>query len=112
MGAVSIAFWGSGAALLLATVPAFGAGWGWNGLFTHAVVRAQPHAPARASAYLVVGAASGGVIGPVAFGLAVQHRGYSAGWALAAMFLFAASLLLLRMASKGYPERSGNAPAR
>lgn len=81
--------------LLLASVLAFGAGWGWNGLLTFAVVRLHPGAQARASGILVVGGASGGVAGPLGFGAVQDQLGLTAAWLLAAAQLGTAALLWL-----------------
>ncbi|NNN19272.1 MAG: MFS transporter [Acidimicrobiaceae bacterium] len=52
---------------------AFGAGWGWNGLFNYAVIQTHQHAPARASAITQVGGRLASVFGPLVFGLVVAH---------------------------------------
>jgi fucose permease len=88
---------GSGPFLLLATVLAFGAGWGWNGLLTQTVVAAHPEDTARASAYIMVGAGVGGVVGPATFGLVAVTAGHSWAWAAAAGALLAAAALLLSL---------------
>jgi len=95
-GAISFAIHGYGVVLIAGTVVAFGAGWGWNGLLTQTVVSSQPQAPARASAYIMVGAAVGGVVGPALFGAVVSHAGYSSAWSLcAAQFGLAATVLFV-----------------
>jgi predicted MFS family arabinose efflux permease len=95
-GAVAFAVRGHGVVLVAGTVVAFGAGWGWNGLLTQTVVTAHPEATARASAYIMVGAAVGGVAGPVTFGLAESHFGYRVAWSTCAVcFLLAAVLLFV-----------------
>lgn len=95
-GAVAFAVRGHGVVLVAGTVVAFGAGWGWNSLLTQTVVATHPDATARASAYIMVGAAVGGVAGPAAFGLAVSRYGYRVAWSTcAACFLLAAVLLFV-----------------
>jgi MFS family permease len=96
----SAAFLGLGlldASLLLpATVLAFGAGWGWNGLILAAVVDAYPHAPAAATGVTQAGLYAGAVGTPVLFGFLVQYVGYAAAWSSAAIsLLLGASLLLV-----------------
>lgn len=81
--------------LLVATLVAFGAGWGWNGLFTHAVVAGNRHAAARASGMLVAASATGGMLGPSVFGLLAATLGVSAAWGLASMEMLLASALCL-----------------
>ena len=93
-GAAAFAVRGNGPVLVAGTVVAFGAGWGWNSLLTQTVVAAHPEATARASAYIMIGAAVGGVAGPALFGLVAGHFGYRAAWSLcAACFLAAAAVL-------------------
>jgi cyanate permease len=70
--------------LVLATPLAFGAGWGWPGLFNLAVVREHPEAPGTASGVTQTGTYIGAVIGPVVFGAAVEHASYTAAWLIAA----------------------------
>lgn len=85
---------GGTAMLAVATAAAFGAGWGWNGLLTQTVVAAHPHATARASAYVLVGAAIGGVLGPTLFGLVASGAGYPVAWSCCgAAFLVASAVL-------------------
>lgn len=95
---------GSTAGLAAATVLACGAGWGWNGLLTQDVVASHPEATARASAAIMVGAASGGVAGPVLFGLLATGAGYTVAWLCAgACLLAAASVLAVREARRRLP---------
>lgn len=63
---------------------AYGGGWGYNGLFNLAVVRAYAHAPARATGITQVGTYLGGMVGPLGFGVVVDHLGYHVGWMLCA----------------------------
>lgn len=62
---------------VVASAFAFGAGWGWNGLFNFAVVRTHPELPARATGISQVGGRLGGVLGPLVVGLVVEHGSYS-----------------------------------
>ncbi|HVF33279.1 MAG TPA: MFS transporter [Acidimicrobiales bacterium] len=75
--------------LVLATPLAFGAGWGWPGLFNLAVVRAHPSAPGAASGITQTGTYAGAVVGPVAFGIVVEAAGYRTAWLLASAFALA-----------------------
>jgi MFS family permease len=85
----------SGAAGLLgATVVAFAAGSGWNGLKVLMVVRSVPRAPAAAMGVVMVGAFGGGVIGPFGLGLLIEAVGYQAAWTVAAGALAAAAGLV------------------
>ena len=75
--------------LVLATPLAFGAGWGWPGLFNLAIVRAHPTAAAAASGVTQTGTYFGAVAGPVVFGVVVERASYRAAWLLAAAFALA-----------------------
>jgi MFS family permease len=63
-------------------VVAYGAGWGWNGLFNFAVVRTHPAAAARATSITQVGGRLAGAIGPLAFGLLTAASSYRLAWSL------------------------------
>ena len=71
--------------LVPAVLVAYGGGWGYNGLFNLAVVRAYPDAPARATGVTQVGTYVGGMVGPFGFGVVVDHFGFAVGWALCAV---------------------------
>ena len=75
---------GSLGLLVPAVLVAYGGGWGYNALFNLAVVRAYPAAPARATGVTQVGTSIGGMIGPLGFGIVVDHLGFDIGWALCA----------------------------
>lgn len=81
---------GQGILLVPGVVLAFGAGWGYNGLFNLAVVRAYAHAPGRATGITQVGTYIGGMTGPLGFGVLVDHVGYQAGWLLCSALAVAA----------------------
>jgi MFS family permease len=83
------------AVLGLATVLAFGAGWGWNGLFTFAVVCEYPTAVASATGITQTGLWLGGVIGPLVFGLVATATSYAVAWLLGAAALLGAGVVLL-----------------
>jgi predicted MFS family arabinose efflux permease len=48
-------------------------GWAWTGLLVFTVVRHHPHAPGLASRVIVGGLSLGSVLGPLLFGVLVQH---------------------------------------
>jgi MFS family permease len=76
----------------------FGAGWGWNGAFNHAIVHMNRRDPGKASGLAMVGSALGCVLWPIAFGLIVTHAGFAAAWnATGALVLVSAILLTVTM---------------
>jgi MFS family permease len=93
--------------LVAGTLLAFGAGWGWNGLFIYAVVRQNRNAPAAATGITQAGVFLGGVVGPLAFGATVERLSYPAAWlgasavaVLASVFMLLGRWLLLRQLSR------------
>lgn len=90
---------GSAAALpalyVLGALLAYGAGWGWNGVFNFAVVRSHPDAPARATSITQVGGRLAGAIGPVTFGLVAAHWSFGAAWALDGAAALAAAVVIV-----------------
>jgi predicted MFS family arabinose efflux permease len=98
---------GSGPALVLGAMLAFGGGWGWAGLLNFAVVRRNRDGAATAAGVVLAGASFGGGSGPLLFGLVAEHWSYETGWwlcsaaALAgAAVVLAARLRLLREAAR------------
>ena len=70
---------------------AFGAGWGWNGLFNFAIVRTHTDRPAMATAVTQTGGRLGSVLGPLVFGFLVSHGSYQVAWGLDAFAALAAA---------------------
>ncbi|MBA2691783.1 MAG: MFS transporter [Rubrobacter sp.] len=67
-------------AIVAGTLLAFGAGWGWPGLFNFAVVHSNPAAPAAATGITQTGASSGAAVGPLVFGVVVEATSYGTAW--------------------------------
>lgn len=86
----------TGLAFLAGTVLAFSAGWGWNGLFSLAIVRNYPTQAARVTGITAVGSRTGGVIGPLVFGAAASHVSYSIAWLLTAVAAGGAAVVMLQ----------------
>ena len=80
VGFVLLAGAPTGAARGFATVLAYGAAWGWPGLFNFAVVTQNPGGPAKATGVTQAGIFVGGIVGPPAFAVAVQLAGYKMAW--------------------------------
>lgn len=81
--------------LIVATLVAFAAGWGWPGLMQMAVVSEHLHAPGAASGIAHAGALTGGLVGPVVFGWVVSEMGYTVGWTMVAGAALVGGLMLL-----------------
>lgn len=81
--------------LVVASLVAFGAGWGWPGLLQLGVVRDHMDAPGAASGIAHAGALLGGLVGPVAFGWMVSVRGYELAWTVTSSVALAGGCLLL-----------------
>jgi predicted MFS family arabinose efflux permease len=56
--------------------------WGWQGIYFLAVARSNPNAPATASGISAAGLLSGGVLGPLVFGVLAEHS-YPTAWVVA-----------------------------
>ena len=85
--------------LPIGTIAAYALGWAWPGLMNHAVTKRYPDAPALATSVTQTGIFLGGAIGPIGFGLIVDHAGWSTGWiatitamCVSALFIVAGSL--------------------
>jgi MFS family permease len=103
---------GAPAFMVLGVVLAFGAGWGWPGLFNFAIVKSNPKAPAAATGITQTGASGGAALGPLAFGLVVEASSYGIAWIssgavalLAAAAILAGRRMLLRARAEGMPGR-------
>jgi MFS family permease len=79
--------------LLLGTVVAYAAGWGWNGLLVAVVVDAHPDAPAAATGVTQAGVYGGAVVVPPLFGYLAETVSYAVAWTMAAGLLCVAGCL-------------------
>lgn len=66
--------------ILMAAMFAYGAGWGWPGLYHFGGVRYRPETPGAVTGIIRTGSASGATLGPVVFGLVLTWGGYSWAW--------------------------------
>lgn len=66
--------------MIFGVLVAFGAGWGFHGLFWLAVVRNSPHAPGAATGALLPAGFIGGVVGPIGFGVLIENANYQIAW--------------------------------
>ncbi len=81
--------------LVVGTVLAFGAGWGWPGLFNFAIVKTNPGAPAAATGITQTGASGGAALGPLIFGVVLQGYGYTAAWIFCGSFALLSAMAIL-----------------
>ena len=104
-GAIGLAVVGSGVQVLVVvgSLVAFTFGWGWAGLFTFSVVRANQAAPAASTAITQTGSFVGGAVGPVVFGIIAEGISFTVAWIAMAIFLVAAGGLV-RFASGRLPS--------
>ena len=97
LGTAGYAMLASGAPglLVVGVVLAFGAGWGWPGLFNFAIVKSSPKAPAAATGITQTGASGGAALGPLLFGYTVEATSFGTAWlATAAVALLSAVTIL------------------
>jgi predicted MFS family arabinose efflux permease len=78
-----------------ATVIAYGAGWGWNGLFNYTVVRTHPGAVAQATGLTQAGVYVGGTVGPLGIGILLGHVSFSVVWTVVAAAALTAAITIL-----------------
>ena len=93
-------------AVLVGALIAYGAGWGWPGLYYFGAVIHGPQAPAAATGKIQVGLSSGSAVGPLLFGVVAEGAGFTVAWGGAAV-LMAVAAVLIRRASR----RLGAPPA-
>ena len=81
--------------LLIGAFIGFTAGWGWSGIFTFAVVKDNPDAPAAAWGVAQTGKFLGAAIGPLVFGVVADRVSFDAAfWISTGALLIAAGLIL------------------
>lgn len=81
--------------LLIGGFIGFTAGWGWSGLFTFAVVKDNPEAPAAAWGVAQTGKFIGAAIGPLLFGVVADRASFDAAFWMATVALVTAAGLIL-----------------
>ncbi len=88
LGAIGIAVMtiGTDPAIVAGSLIAFTFGWGWSGLFTFAVVRRNPAAPAAATGITMTGIYVGAAAGPALFGV-VAETSFTAAWVIMSVAL-------------------------
>lgn len=91
---VALGYAASPRVLLATTIVVFAGGWGWPGLFYHAVTARSLEAPAVASGIVATGIYGGGVGGPVVFGFLVERFGYQVAWLFVGVAVAGAAALM------------------
>ncbi|PLS82756.1 MAG: MFS transporter [Actinobacteria bacterium] len=86
---------GSPGLLVVGVVLAFGAGWGWPGLFNFAIVKSNPKAPAAATGITQTGASGGAALGPLLFGYTVEATSFGTAWLAAGIVSLLAAAAIL-----------------
>ena len=99
---------GSGGLIVPGILLAFGAGWGWPGLFNFAVVKTNPNAPAAATGITQTGASGGAALGPLVFGVVVEAASYEAAWLLCGAIALVALVAILAGRAMILRERARN----
>ena len=93
VGYLMLAF-GGPAYAIFGSMIAFGAGWGWPGLFHFGIVDSNPGNPASASGIAQAGLSTGAAVGPLGFGFVVEHASFAVAWVgTAGISLVAAALV-------------------
>ena len=81
--------------IVLGVLLAFAGGWGWAGLLTFVVVRANPAAAATATGIANTGKYIGAAAGPVIVGLLAERVSFAASWWLAGGLLLGAAIIVV-----------------
>jgi len=74
---------------------AFAGGWGWAGLLTFVVVRANPETAAVATGIANTGKYVGASLGPVIFGRLAEQVSFAAAWTAACVVLLVGGVLMV-----------------
>lgn len=81
--------------VVLGAVVAYGAGWGWNGLFNFAIARSHSDAPALATGVTQTGGRLAGAFGPLIFGVLVVHGSFAFGWMVCSVAAIGSGIMVL-----------------
>ena len=101
---------GSYAGLLIGGLIGFTAGWGWSGIFTFAVVKDNPEAPAAAWGVAQTGKFLGAAIGPLLFGVVADSVSFDAAFWMSTVALLIAAGLILYVRSQRSTAQTELAP--
>jgi MFS family permease len=105
-GVAVLAFSSDPSVLVVATLVAFGVGWGWNGLLHHGAMEIYADSAASATSVIQGFLFWGAVIGPLTFGLTAEHVSFTASWIVVAVSLCSGGLLILRFLASQDVQRT------
>ena len=94
--------------LILAAIGVFAGAAGWSGLFLYAMVESRPEAAGAAAGLGIAAVTVGGAVGPVAFGLAIEHSSLTVAWIGAAMLIGIASISMTAAGRRARPSIAAN----
>lgn len=84
-------------------IAAFAGGWGWSGVLTYAVVRANPAAPAAATGITQAGVFIGATVGVPLFGVLVEATSYASAWISTAASA-AVAVVIMTIVARRFPS--------
>lgn len=95
-GSIAMAFiaGADGVVFIVAVLAGFALGWGWPGLLTYAVVKANTSTAASSSAVTQAGIFLGAGLGPVMLGAIVDNWSFQAAWVTVSVLLATAALVV------------------
>ncbi|MEX2655245.1 MAG: MFS transporter [Acidimicrobiia bacterium] len=99
-----------GPAFFVIVVVAFATGWGWPGLMTYTVVRANRASAASASAITQAGVFVGAGSVPIVLGAVIERWSFGAAWMTAAVGLVIAAVAVGSVGWRVSPNRGPDAP--
>lgn len=92
-------------AFVVLTVVAFATGWGWPGLMTFGVVRANAGRPAGSTAITQAGIFLGAGLGPAGLGWLIENRSYETAWLATAAALTISAGVVTLVVRRGLDSR-------
>lgn len=84
-------------AILPGSILGMAGAWGWSGLLIYSVTFGFGRNPGRANGIVLAGGATGGILGPLVTGWAVQTWSYTTAWILAALFVLISMFVIAAM---------------
>ncbi len=81
--------------IVIGVILAYAAGWGWNGVLNFAITKTHPGAIAHATGITQAGLYCGSLLGPLLFGILVDHMGFGVAWKVNAVFGVVGGLAML-----------------